>query len=287
MEQSIRLLLWLYKSKINSKGLAPLFLRITIDGQKTEISIGISIAIKQWDAKKGHIKGNNEEARELNKKLGLLKSRVLKAANSQIERGTPVSAEQLKRLLVGKDNEAKTLLEAFEYHNRLLAKKMGIEVSKATLGKYETLLKKVKGYIEYQGRKDIFLKELNHQFVIEFELYLKTDHKLSHNPAIKYIQFFKKIIHLSVANGWINSDPFRNFKCNLITKERGYLTMQELNSIVAKSIEIKRINIVRDMFVFSCFTGLSYADLKKLCCKHIDIKEDDTKWIIINRTFYI
>lgn len=285
MEHSFRLLLWLYKSKVNKKGLAPLFLRVTIDGQKAEISTGVSLPLKLWDAKKGLIKGHGDEAKELNKKVAILKGKVIKVYNELSEADTPISAEQLKRKLIDKGQDAKTLLQAFDYHNRLLERKIGIEVTKATLTKYETLKKKVTSFItDSLKRKDVFLRELNHQFVVEFEIYLKSVHRLSHNPAIKYIQFLKKIIHLSIANGWLLSDPFKNFKCTLISEDRGYLTMNELERIMAKAITIQRIGVVRDMFVFSCFTGLSYSDMKKLCCRHIETKEDGKKWIILNRT---
>jgi len=285
METSFRLLFWLYKSKTNKKGLAPLSLRITVGGTKTEVSTGLHIAAKQWDSKRVLIKGSSTEAKEMNKRLELLRGAANKAYNALIEQDLPTSAEQVKLKMANKEQGAQTLLGAFEYHNQLLRKKLGIEVTKATLGKYETLTKKVQRFITGNlGRKDIYLKELNHQFVVEFEVFLKTDERLSHNPAIKYIQFMKKIIHLSVANGWLPQDPFRNFKCNLITKDRGYLTMEELTAIENKPINIKRVNIVRDMFLFSCYTGLSYSDLRKLSCRHLSMKEDGSKWIVINRT---
>jgi integrase len=197
----------------------------------------------------------------------------------------PISTEQIKNRLLNTDKQAKTLLEAFEYHNALLKSKIGIENTKATYTKYESLKKKISLYItEELKRKDVFLKELNHQFVVGFEIYLKTHDKLTHNPAIKYIQFLKKVIHLSVANGWILNNPFQNFKCSLHIKDRGYLSNEELKLIENKKIEIQRLAVVKDLFIFSCYTGLSYSDLKKLSSRHMENKEDGTRWIVINRT---
>ena len=285
MECSIRLLFWQYKSRVNSKGLAPIFLRITINNQRTEISTGLGVEPKKWNAKKGAIKGAGTQVEEMNKRLALLKSKSLKAYNELVEMDLPISPEQIKSRLQSLDNEAKTLLEALSYHNSLVQAKIGIENSKATYTKYQTLKKKVMQFInEELKRKDVFLKELNHQFVVGFEIYLKTVHKLSHNPTIKYIQFLKKVIHLSIANGWLMASPFRNFKCTLQTKDRGYLTIEELRSIEGKRIDMKRLSTVRDLFVFSCYTGLSYSDLKKLCCRHLETKENDSRWVILNRT---
>ncbi len=284
MEYSMKLLFWLYRSRINSKGLAPISLRISVNNKRTEVSTGLSIEAKKWDSKRSIIKGATPEAIEMNKRLALLKGKALKIYNELIEKEIPVSTEQIKNRLLNTGKEAKTLLEAFCYHNALLKSKIGIENTKATYTKYESLKKKVTLFItESLNRKDVFLKELNHQFVVEFEVYLKTAHKLTHNPAIKYIQFLKKIIHLSVANGWLVQNPFQNFKCTLQVKDRGYLTAEEIKLIEDKKIDIQRLAIVKDLFVFACYTGLSYSDMKQLCCRHIENKEDGSRWIVLNR----
>jgi len=285
MNQSFRLLFWLYRSKISNKGVAPVFLRITIEGQKTEVSTGVNIQPKLWDTKKAIIKGTGVEIKEMNKRLEALKSKAMKIYNELLEMEIPVSAEQIKLKLLNQDAQAQTLLAAIDYHNSMLKRKIGFEATAATYTKYQTLKKKVNGFIsEEMNRKDVFLRELNHKFVSEFEMYLKTKQKISHNPTIKYIQFLKKVIHMAIANGWLQLNPFKSFKCSLQVKDRGYLTAEELTTIQAKQIDIQRLENVRDMFVFSCYTGLSYADLKKLSYTHLITNEDNSRWIIINRT---
>lgn len=281
----MKLLFWQLKSRTTQKGLSPIFLRISINNKRAEISTGVSVEAKKWDSRKGIIKGSSSEVKELNKKLSILKGKALKIHNELMEREMPASTEQVKNRLLNGDIEAKTLLEAFAYHNSLLKSKIGIENTKATYGKYESLRKKVALFItEKLKRKDIYLKELNHQFVVELEVYLKTKQNLTHNPAIKYIQFLKKVIHLSIANGWILSNPFQSFKCTLQVKDRGYLAAEELKLIESKLFEIRRLAIVRDLFVLACYTGLSYSDMKKLCCRHIENKEDGSRWIVLHRT---
>ncbi len=285
MNQSMALLFWIYKSRINKKGLATVYLRITIRGIKTEISTGINVLPDKWDSKKGVVRGNSNEVKEVNRSLDVLRGKVLKIFNEMQGLDTPVSAEQIKSKLFGDDDNIKTLLQAFTYHNELIKRKLGVETTKATYGKFETLKKKVTLFINQKmNRKDVFLKELNHRFAVEFEAFLKIDQKITHNPAIKYVQFLKKIIHLSIANGWLDNNPFRNFKCSLVNKDRECLTESELQAVEDKDIELKRLVSVRDAFVLSCYTGLSYADIQKLRIGHIINKEYNSKWIIISRT---
>ncbi len=285
MVYNIKLLFWLYKSKVNSKGFAPIFLRITINKQRTEIATGQYIQPKYWNSKKGVVKPTCSVSAEINKALGLLKNNAIIVQTDLLEKGMTITPEVIKYRLSGKNIDAKTLLQAFEYHNTKLKQQLGREVSKATYTKYNTLYRKVVAFLnkEYK-RDDIYLQELNHQFVTEFELFLKTVENISHNPTIKYIQFLKKIINMSIANSWLDRNPFQNIKCRLQEMERGYLTEEELRKIEHKEIANERLSRVRDMFIFSCYTGLSYSDIKKLSRINLVNKEDGIRWIVINRT---
>lgn len=285
MEQKIKYLFWLYKSKVNSKGIAPVFFRVTIAGVKTEISTGIQIPAKVWNSSKGIVKGTSVEVMEMNKRLDMMKGKAQRLYNEMINLDVPVSVELFKQKFNGAKEQTKTVLEAIIYHNNLIKERIGIEVSKATYTKYETMRKKVAAFVTLKlSRKDVFLKELNHQFVVQFETFLKVQQKIQHNPTAKYIQMLKKIIHLSIANGWIVTNPFNNFKCTMLVKDRGYLTGDELQAIMSKPISIERLSTVRDMFILCCYTGLSYSDLKKLSHSHLTTKEDGNRWIVMNRT---
>lgn len=280
----MKLMFWLYRSKMNRKGLSPLFMRITINGSKTEMSTGLHITSKQWNAKTGLIKGSTAEVSEMNKRIGLLRTEALKVYHSLVEQQLPVTAEFVKSKILEPQTGHKTLLEAVDYHNQLIKSQINIQVSSATITKYESLKSKLSAFIrQYQKREDVYLLELNHQFVIEFEAYLKVD-GLSHNTTVKYIQFLKKIIHLAVSNGWMKNSPFGNYKCSLIHSDRGYLTLDELKRITNLAVRTRRMAVVKDMFLFSCYTGLSYADMKKLSCKHFETKTDGKRWIVLNRT---
>ncbi len=229
MEHRMSVLFWLYKSKMNKKGLAPIFMRITLNGEKTEVSTGIYVAASAWNVDKGVIKGNDAVTAEKNKSIELFKSKLTKVYNALLEQDIPMSAELLKKKFNNEDESPKTLLGAIQYHNGLVKRKIGVETTLATYRKYESLRKKLVGLLSNRfKRTDIFLKELNNQFIVEFDTFLKVDQGMAHNSAMKDIQFLKKIIHLSIANGWILSSPFQAFKTSLVITERGYLTPVEL-----------------------------------------------------------
>lgn len=271
---------FLYKSRKTQKGNIPIFARITHEGKRLNHNTGLFIEEKSWDGSKYQVKGNKPEAQEMNKLLSTLKTKVLSIYNSLLEQETPISLDLIKQRLAGADVERKTLLEALSYHNDMLARGVGVKNAKATNTKYRTLERKVKSYIIHQyKRKDIFLKELNHQFVVNFEIYLKTVEQISHNPTIKYIQFLKKITNMAIAHGWLDTNPFRNFKCSLKLVERGFLTSDELQKLEAKEFSNQRLTRIKDIFLFSCYTGLAYADVRQLKPAHIAIGVDGGKWV--------
>ncbi len=130
---------------------------------------------------------------------------------------------------------------------------------------------------------DIYLSDLDHKFVTDFEFYFKTTCKCAQNTTNKYIQNLKKIINLAMANGYLTVNPFANFKLRFKKVDRGFLTEDELNLIINRKFSVKRLEQVRDCFVFSCFTGLAHSDILKLNHKHIVTGTDGGKWIKIHR----
>lgn len=272
--------LFLYKSRKTTKGLIPIFVRISHEGKRLNHNTGFFVSEKSWDGRKYQIRGNTPEAQEINKGLATLKVKILSIYNSLVAEEIPINLELIKQRLARRDIERKTLLEVSVYHNDLLVKGIGIKNSKATSTKYKTLEAKIKGYLLHQyERKDIFLKELNHQFVVNFEVYLKTVEGITHNPTIKYIQYLKTIINMAIAHGWLEKSPFQNFRCSFKLVERGFLTGEDLEKIEQKDIVIERLSRIRDIFLFSCYTGFAYADVKQLKPAHLVVGVDGEKWI--------
>lgn len=271
---------FLFKSRINKKGLSPIYLRITIDGKRETIATGVFIDANYWDETKGIITENTPLAINQNHLLNSLKGKITGIYTELLNTGVEITTSAITKRLNAKSTENITLLGATRQHNAYVKKRIGQETTQATYVKYETLRTKLEGYIakEY-SRKDPLLSELTPKFIVHFELYLKTHEKIGHNTAIKYIQFLKRIINYSIANEWLKTNPFNSYRCKFKVVSREYLNIEEINIIQSKEISIKRLSEIRDIFIFSCYTGLAYADVKKLVIEEIVLGVDKNLWI--------
>lgn len=278
---------WLAKAKMRN-GLAPIYCRITINGQRTEISTKRFIEPTKWDSHgSGMMKGKSEEARVMNVYLGLMKTEIENHVNIFQSKGEFITPAKLKKSILGEDYEntgEQFLFKAFAYHNSQMEARIGIDVVKATYTKFETVLSKLRAFVKLQHKtNDIYLKELNNKFVVDFEYYLKVNDKIAHNTVMKYIQNLKKVVNMCVSNGWLAKDPFSNFKLTRKNVIRDILSMQDVQALRNKTFEIERLEEVRDIFLFCCFTGFSFVDVEKLSVNELIIGIDGGKWIYTNR----
>lgn len=163
-------------------------------------------------------------------------------------------------------------------------KMAGVTRSAATLQKYKVTRRHIAEFMaKTQGKKDIPIKQINHMFISDFHNYLMVDRQCSQNTASKFLQFFKRAIVIAKNNDWIRVDPFANYKIVIKNVDRGYLNEDDLKAIMAKEFSINRLAQVRDIFVFSCFTGLAYIDVKGLSAKNIVKGFDGNTWIVVRR----
>jgi len=185
---------------------------------------------------------------------------------------------------LGKRKKQWMLLEVFQNHNDEMASLVGKEYSSGTLRRYKTAYKHTKHFIAYKyNRKDIPVEKLNHEFITSLEYYLKSNKKLGHNSAIKYIVNLKKIIRIAYANQWISRDPFFHWKASWKTNDRKYLSEDELQLLIDTEFDNKRLERIRDIFIFCCFTGLAYVDVKSLTKEAILKDVNGQKWIKTHR----
>lgn len=177
-----------------------------------------------------------------------------------------------------------TLVDVFKNHNHQLETLVGLSNSKATFTKYRTTLDHVVSFLIWKfGRPDIEIANIDYSFITDFEFWLKSSQKCNHNTTIKYISNLRKIINLCIKNGWLIKDPFVGFKMTKKEVIREILTEEELQTIISKDIQNIRIGQVRDIFIFSCFTGLAYIDAKRLKRSNIVVGIDGEKWIYTQR----
>lgn len=281
--QTFSILFWINRAK-KRNGTAPIYCRVTINGKRAEISVKRSIEPEKWDSRAGIARGTSEGTRTLNAYLDLVKGDIHKHYNRLLSVTEFITADAIKNSYLGIGEERRTLIEVFEYHNEQMAQLVGVDVVKATLTKFETVLKKLRKFVKKRYNKsDLFLQELNHQFVTDFEYFLKVDEKIGHNTAMKYIRNLKKVMNMCVTNEWIQRNPFTNFRCANKKVEREILTQEELQILHEKEFSIQRLEEVRDIFLFCCYTGYAFVDVEKLTPDDLLTGIDGEKWIFTKR----
>lgn len=285
MNNAMHLSFQVKTSKKNEFGKAPIYARITINEVRTEFSTKRFIEPEKWVNKAGYAKGNTEDIKTLNAHIAAVRTQLFQHHDKLLQAGKAVTAEAVKNSYFGITERSKTIMEVFQYHNDQMKSLIGKEYSFGTHERYATALNHTKEFIEYKYKvSDFPIKQINHEFITEYEYYLKAVRKCSHNTAIKYLTNFKKIMRICLGNGWIDKDPFINYRFQLKEVEREILHQHELQAIADKEFATSRLEQVRDVFLFCCFTGLAYSDVKKLTKDHIIIGIDGERWIKVNRT---
>lgn len=284
MKTKITLHFYAKSTKANAAGLLPIYVRLTIDGKRMEFSTKKFIDSSKWSPEMSKMKGNTENARSLNEYLDLLKSKIFDIQMELIHRNEPLTIEVFKNRLLGINERERMLIPIFEEHNRKIEELLGLEYAPGTLERYKTSLKHTKDFLEWKYNiSDIEINKIDHPFITEYEFYLRSVRKCANNTAVKYIKNFKKIIKICISNGWLDKDPFANYKSKIREVERDYLTEEEVQDIYSKVFATERLNQVKDIFVFSCFTGLAYIDVKNLTVVNISMGIDGGKWIFTHR----
>lgn len=294
MNAKLSILFYGKKAKITKEGLLPIYLRVTVDGQRAaEISTQRYIHPDKW--LNGKVKGNSEEARSINAYLDILKSKIYDHQRDIIHSGEQVTAETMRSKLLGSDEKKRMLIPIFENHNRQMKNLIGAEYAKGTYERFETTLEHLKNFLkEKYSVTDIDIHKVDHAFITDFDFYLKSPHKVArktktlylrcaNNSTVKYLKNFKKIILICIANGWLDKNPFINYKGKVKEVERNYCTPDELEVIISKEIFNERLEQVRDIYVAACYTGLAYIDIKQLDENNLVIGIDGEKWMSTHR----
>lgn len=284
MKTKVSILFYAKRAKVNANGLFPIYTRITVNGKRVEMSTGRFVEPSKWSASAGKMKGQSEEARSVNRQLDMLKIKIIDMQMEFIHQNIPITAKAFKSKLLGLDEKQRMLIPIFQDHNKKIEELVGKEYAPGTLERYKTSLKHTIDFLEWKYKiSDIDILKINHAFITEYEFYLRSVRNCSNNTAVKYIKNFGKIIKICLANNWIDKNPFSNYKAKVREVERVYLTEDEIQKILNKEFATERLSLVRDIFLFSCFTGLAYIDVKNLTKSHISLGIDGEKWIFTHR----
>lgn len=263
-------------------GKAPLYARLVVNGSRCEISLKRRVDLKDWNDSRGYAKPKSIDLKLLNNYLEEVRGQLTGCYSQLHLEKKLLNAELVKNNWLGNDKEEHSLNSLMEYHNI----QMKEVLAPGTLKNYFTTVCYIKSFLRTRYKKaDIFLSELNYQFISEFEMFLRKhtpkDHqkKLQNNGVMKHLERVRKMVKLAVRLEWISRDPFENFQLRFTKVEMGFLTKEELYSIQHKSFCISRLEWVKDLFIFSCYTGLAYTDVMQLAPSNIVIGIDGKYWI--------
>ncbi|WP_300285186.1 MULTISPECIES: site-specific integrase [Bacteroidales] len=271
------------KTRMNKHGQAAIVVRVTVNGIRADLAAQKLVNPKLWDTAKGKAYERTPLTRELNMYLDSVRAKLIRIHRDMEEDDAQnVTAQAVIHRYLGKDKpERHTLMELFREHNERCRALSGIDMAPATVLRYETSLRHTEQFLLHIYRKqDIYLDELNRQFMMDYEFYLKSVRRCNHNSATKYLKNFKKIVRLALLDKeWLDKDPFSGIKFKFEQVERDFLEMHEVEKLRRKQIDIPRLEQVRDVFVFCCYTGLAFTDVKQLTQDHIATDIHGAKWI--------
>ena len=282
-KSTFSVLFYLKKDKMKKNGLAPIHARITINGKQTQFNTKLEVFETNW--KSGRAIGKSMEIQRLNSMLDDIKANIRSHFHNQLMRDSYVTPESVKNALLGKEEEANTIISFFTQHNDQYKKKVEAgEATPKTYSRYELTKLRLTEYMKDEYRvSDMPIRQINKVFIENFYLYIIKNHDCSPNTAMKFIQRFRTVVNFAQGTRLITADPFANYKLKFEYIERGYLDKDEISRICNKNFASKRLEQVRDIFIFSCYTGLSYVDICELTSNDIRLAFDGNLWIIKKR----
>ena len=263
-----------------------IYARITVDGRRAEISLKRYTAVNVWDDSKGRVIGTSQKARLLNSYLDEVYVQIMDAHKQLLQEGKLITAQAVKARYLGQDEQNQSLKELVTYHNTNMVSVLKF----GTMKNYYSTERYLHKFLRHKfNSPDVYLKQLNYRFIVDFEQYLRNYKSKSgrrtcgNNGAMKHLERLMKMTNLAVKLEWLDKDPFQNYKLNFQKTERNYLSERELQLIEETTFKSEGYEKVRNVFLFSCYTGLSYIDVKQLETHQMVRGIDGNYWLHTKR----
>ncbi len=272
----------------SDKSSALLFAGITVDGERKEISLKESVKIKDWDSAREIVKGHSIVAKTINSHIDDVRFRIKEKYRLLKDQELPLSAEAVKETYLGNHASQKSkhsLCELLKYHTKIEGEKL----KSGTMKNYVTTEEYIKKFLKEKFRADdVALSKLDREFIIELEYYIRNNPLKAHDPCLgngvmKHLERFKKMVAWAKVLQWITFDPYDDYQLSLKRYKRPKLTIEELMTIEAKEFSSNSLSYIKDLFLFSCYTGLAYADVMALTCQNFETGSDGQLWCKIYR----
>ena len=282
VRSSFAILFFIRDSRVRKDGTTSIEVVLTVNGERCTFSTGKKVKSCNWDKNKQQVKGKDEEAQSLNNYLKAIKAKLYQKEAELLDRGFIITADLLRDAYFDKVESIKerSLFEVFEEHNQEQEKMIGNGVSKATYWVSVYTIRLLREFVQQKyKREDLYLRELNLNFIQSFHSFLRIDKGMAQNSSTKHLKLLKKIINLSVANSYMAFNPFSTYKVEREPVDIDFLDEEELRKIINFDTPLPRLERAKDMFLFGCFTGLSYIDIKTLTPEHFEKDNAGRIWI--------
>lgn len=276
----LKVTFYLKKNETRADGTVPVLGRIRIDKSMVQFSAKVYVQEKLWDIQSGRAKGKSKAAVNANTELDKLCVAIHSAYKDLKLKNDNVLAVDVKNTFQGIASEQDTLVKHYEYLNEKFYKKVGVNRSIDTYKRYCIALNHLKNFLQKKYKvNDMSFQALNPTFVKAFDLYLRADLKMANYTIVSIVARLHLVIKSAMDNGLIRQDPFTDYKYVTEPLVARYLSEKEFNLILKTPLPKDNMNLVRDVFVFSCMTGLAFSDLRNLTPKHLRQAEDGMWWI--------
>lgn len=282
------------KTRIRKDGLTPLICRITYNKKRKEFSTGIFINPNLWDSSHQEVKPPNEQNNIINSQLSLIKTKINQVFLYLQVNNAEFSVDDIYRKYKGEPTKKEFgVVEVYNQYLLRIEKLIGKEIQLVTFKKYKESLMHLKSFIKSKFKqRDVLIVDLKFSFITDYEYFLKTERNLQLSTLNKAIQRFRKVISFAISQAYLNKDPFYGYKAKRQKKEVVFLTSEQLKALEVKNFEIERLQQIKDMFVFCCYTGLGFKEMISLKYSDIIKRFDGNKWLSIkrnktNRIYYV
>ncbi|WP_241287323.1 site-specific integrase [Chryseobacterium indologenes] len=282
---TFKLLFYLKKNEPKKNGNVPVMGRITIDGTPKSFSTKLDINPNNWDLKHGRVLGKSAQALSTNLKLDNIRVRINKIYDDMLKDEGFATAQKVKLSFLGVGVMDDAILKVFKDQNedfeRMVSKG---KRSQNTYNKYKTVYNHLSEFIrERYHREDMAFRELTSDFIREFDFFLRIDKECTHNTVWVYTIPVIALAELAIKKGLIRQNPFEDYEISMEETDRSYLLKEDVEKLMLLKPSKSKYELVKDLFIFSCFTGLSYIDIQKLKWSNIQSFFDGHQWIISRR----
>lgn len=280
---TFKLLFYLKKNSPKKNGKVTIMARITVNGKVAQFSTKLDTFIEKWNLKHNRILGRSKEANDINNRLDSIRMKITSLYNQFFEKDNHITAQSLKNEFLGIGKKRHSLIGLFKQKNEAFKKLIGVTRTRGTLSNYLNSLKHLQAFIQFEFHKnDVDLQEIDEDFIFKFDYYLRTVKNLKDNSVCLYTTPVRSVIKLAIQKDIIQKNPCIHYKIRMKETHRVFLIKEDI--VKLNNVELRsKSDFIRDMFLFSCFTGLSHIDLKQLKKEDIQYSTDGSLWLIKRR----